>query len=197
MPLPPFFLAERGRRFCFSQAKGGRQGRGVWYQGGAAAPAGLALADPTARLRFFFAAPAPRKMFSTTAAKPSGPPAPPAWGGKGGRWVRPRRGGLLRLRLVLAFRCFVFCVIGRGATTGGRNRRGPRSRRRRSPPRPAWGVWGASGWTGALGRRARARAAADTTRRERETEEGGGICAVAPGGRRRNHNRTCPITRAL
>ena len=114
----------------------------MWYQGGAAAPAGLALAAPTQAVRFFAAAPAPRKMFCTTEAKPTGPPAPLAWGGKGGRWVRPRRGGLLRILSVLAVRRLVFCLIG----AGRRPEEGaPRSEERSDGAPRAPGVGGMGG----------------------------------------------------
>ena len=47
----------------------------------------------------------PRAKRKCLAPRRRSRPAPPrgARGGKGGRWMRPRRGGLLRLRLVLAF----------------------------------------------------------------------------------------------
>ena len=65
--------------------------------------------------------------------------------------MRPRRGGLLRIRLALAFRCLVFCGIRRGATTGGKSRRGPRRRSRRSPPRASVGGMGGVGMLGGRG----------------------------------------------
>ena len=63
-PLPIFFLAERGRRLLLLRGQGGRQGRGVWYRGGAAALAGFVLAAPTRAVRSFPTTPTPRKCFA-------------------------------------------------------------------------------------------------------------------------------------
>ena len=90
----------------------------------------------------------------------------------------------------------MLCLLCDRARCDDRRKESPRPEKPKAtepPAPPAWGVWGALECESAGGG-VREREPPPTPRTlERETEEGGGICAAASGGYDRNHNRTCPI----
>ena len=109
--------------------------------------------------------------------------------------MRPRRGGLLRIYSALALRRLVSCPIG----AGRRPEEGaPRPEEAKPTEPPACGGYGGRWDGGSAGGGVRVREPPPTRwKPERETEEGGGICAAAPRGRHGHNNRTRPIMRAL
>ena len=181
-PSPHFFLPEGGAAlFVFCGPRERRQGRGVWYQGEAAAPKACPC-RATAGLLSFPAAP-PAKKNEHHGGEADRPPRALGVGGvRGGVECAP--GGEV---FCASFRSWQFDVLspvksgaarrpeeGAAAARGGEADRAP----------CAEGVGGMGGveMRERQGRRASARAAADTTRTRTRVEVRGRCLRVPPDG---------------